>query len=720
MRRRRRPRTGPRPTRESRLEEPATFTAPRNHLALWVLRLLIHEGVYDRLCQSGSWPSNDIQEAIHLSHELAIESNRAVLRQLLSKQLRRLERNEPVRDTLLFRNIAKLGKLLGLSAVDELLLAFAVTLECEEGLRDCFAALGNLPHRRVCDLIAGALGVSRPRVRKALRPGGVLLDTRLLELQLDRYQRNSQPVAIMDDLERLLLREHRDDESLMSFFFRPSPATALGRDDFAHVSDELELVVRYLRAALRRRKRAVNVLVHGPPGTGKTELARVAGAVVGAPLFEVSCSSDGGEALNGAQRFGAFRLCQRVLANTPGSVVLFDEIEDVFPRQISRLFGLMQSGSDKGWTNRLLESNPVPTLWVGNDIDQVDPAFIRRFDLIIELLPPPPRVRRRILEHHCGRLPVGPDWLTRTAQDERLHPGHIERATRVAKTIAPRSAAATERLLTRVIDGNLRACSGAGAAPRRARADACAYDLSLVNASLDLERLATGLGRTGAGTLCLHGPPGTGKSAFVTYLADRLGLPLHSRRASDLISCYVGSTEANLARMFRQATAQQALLFLDEADSFLQDRRRAYRSWEITEVNELLVQMESFDGIFVCATNLMESLDPAVFRRFALKARLDPLTPDQRWRMLAQTLAGLGVTLAEDGASQGLRRQLDRLSNLTPGDYAAVARRGRLLGETPDGARFVAALEEECAFKDGERRAVGFVTGGPLTRKVGT
>ncbi|MBW2456332.1 MAG: ATP-binding protein, partial [Deltaproteobacteria bacterium] len=415
-----------------------------------------------------------------------------------------------------------------------------------------------------------------------------------------------------------------------------------------------------------------------------------------------------------------FRLCQRVLAKGRGALVLFDEIEDVFPRQISRLFGLMSSGSDKSWTNRLLESNPVPTLWVGNDIDQVDTAFLRRFDLIIELLTPPPQVRRRILESHCGRLRVGADWLTRVARDERLHPGHIERATRVAKTIAPRGAAETEQLLSRVIDGNLRACGGKGGSSQRIRSDACAYDLSLVNATMDLERLVEGLARSRSGTLCLYGPPGTGKSAFVATLADRLGLPLHSRRASDLISCYVGSTEANLARMFRQAKAQQALLFLDEADSFLQDRRRAQRSWEITEVNELLVQMESFEGIFVCATNLIDTLDQAVFRRFALKARLDPLTPEQRWRMLAATLERLGAKLAEGETSAELRRKLDRLASLTPGDFAAVARRTRLLGEATDGAGFVVALQEECTFKDSERRPVGFVREGPRARQAGT
>ena len=81
--------------------------------------------------------------------------------------------------------------------------------------------------------------------------------------------------------------------------------------------------------------------------------------------------------------------------------------------------------------------------------------------------------------------------------------------------------------------------------------------------------------------------------------------------------------------MFAAARQQNAVLVLDEADSFLSDRRGARQSWEVTQVNELLTQMEAFDGIFICTTNLMEKLDPASLRRFAFKVRFDPMTPDQ-------------------------------------------------------------------------------------------
>ena len=64
--------------------------------------------------------------------------------------------------------------------------------------------------------------------------------------------------------------------------------------------------------------------------------------------------------------------------------------------------------------------------------------------------------------------------------------------------------------------------------------------------------------------------------------------------------------------MFEEAKEEGAVLLLDEADSFLQDRASLKQSWEVTQVNELLTQMESFDGLFVCSTNLMDKLDLAI------------------------------------------------------------------------------------------------------------
>lgn len=84
-----------------------------------------------------------------------------------------------------------------------------------------------------------------------------------------------------------------------------------------------------------------------------------------------------------------------------------------------------------------------------------------------------------------------------------------------------------------------------------------------------------------------------------------MGRPLLVRRGSDLMSMWLGGSEKNVAEAFREAEAENAVLLIEEVDSFLQDRRGAQRSWEVTLVNEMLTQMESFEGLFIASTNLM-------------------------------------------------------------------------------------------------------------------
>ena len=127
--------------------------------------------------------------------------------------------------------------------------------------------------------------------------------------------------------------------------------------------------------------------------------------------------------------------------------------------------------------------------------------------------------------------------------------------------------------------------------PQRAPAE---FDPALVRSKTDPVQLADRFARWGARrvSLCLSGPPGTGKSAFVRYLAERMGLEVEQKRASDLLSMWVGGTEKQIAAAFAQAREDRHFLVFDEADSLLADRRLAHRSWEVSQVNEMLTWME--------------------------------------------------------------------------------------------------------------------------------
>jgi transitional endoplasmic reticulum ATPase len=193
----------------------------------------------------------------------------------------------------------------------------------------------------------------------------------------------------------------------------------------------------------------------------------------------------------------------------------------------------------------------------------------------------------------------------------------------------------------------------------------------------------------------LSGPPGAGKSAFARHLADRLGLEVLEKRFADLSSMWLGESEKAIAAAFEEAADLRAFLVVDEADSLLRDRGSAFHSWEVTQVNEMLSQMERHAYPFACTTNAPDVLDPAAARRFLFKVRFEAMTPQQI--ALAYRCA-FGV---EAPAS------VLKLRGLTPGDFAIVARKATAL--SGDGLRIAEWLEEEAIAKPGaSRRQIGF------------
>jgi SpoVK/Ycf46/Vps4 family AAA+-type ATPase len=240
---------------------------------------------------------------------------------------------------------------------------------------------------------------------------------------------------------------------------------------------------------------------------------------------------------------------------------------------------------------------------------------------------------------------------------------------------------------------------------RKAMSATMGYRIDALNADHDLGTMLSGLNHHPQARLCLYGPPGTGKTALGHHMAEVLNMPLLVKRASDLLDALVGKTEHNIAKMFREANKERAILMLDEADSFLRDRKGAKRSWEVTQVNELLTQMESYEGIFICSTNLMNDLDEASIRRFDFKIKLDYLKPGQALLLFRQALKDMGSSVP--GAGSPWQQKLSRLSNLTPGDFALVLRQHRIVADSLTASTLYTALEKESRFKQGDHAKAG-------------
>ncbi len=652
-------------------------------ITLWCLRILVQLGGHRNLVSRFGEPQPRILEAIGLGHAPRPAWEEALSLDGLATFLAHLARKRPRLQGPLADNLATLGEALGLSKAEREVLAFAELMDRDPGLDDTGDTLGNhLTDEHFSRALAVILDLPLGDIRRALSPQGALLSSGLCGLDHDPT-RMAQKLALIPGLVHALGSPLERPEDLFGLFLRPGGECRLTLADFDHLGRDLQLLQRALSHALEHRSQGCNLLVHGPSGTGKTQLARALAKALGAVLLEVRIEGspvDGGrrrgppanEPLDPDDRVRTYRVAQRLLAQRPNLLVLFDEIEDVFPATLQGL--LRQAPPSKAWINDLLETNPVPTLWVSNSIGQLDPALVRRFSLVVELDNPTRRVRRRLLGERLGQAGVSPAWLERMADNPNLSPALIERAANQAEILGEAPAGELEQSLERAL-GNTLEAMGLPRKGRGASRDPTGYRLDFLNADTDLLAITEGLRADPRGRLCLYGPPGTGKTAFAAHIARSLDRPLLARRASDLLSKWVGDTERHLSALFREAEREQAVLFLDEADSLLRERAGAQHGWEVTQVNELLTQMEDFEGLFLAATNLMDTLDEASLRRFDLKVRFDSLRPAQTEALFTQVLAEQGVATEIDGAIGDGLAQLDRL---TPGDFAVVIRQLRI------------------------------------------
>ena len=132
-------------------------------------------------------------------------------------------------------------------------------------------------------------------------------------------------------------------------------------------------------------------------------------------------------------------------------------------------------------------------------------------------------------------------------------------------------------------------------------------------------------------SLLFWGPPGVGKTACAEGMAHELERPILVVDYSQIQNCYIGVTEKNIVRIFREARARDAVLFWDEADAMFFDRDLAHSTWEVRDVNVLLQELERFEGLCILATNRKLSLDPALERRISLKVEFK--RPDRKQRL---------------------------------------------------------------------------------------
>nr|WP_160222146.1 ATP-binding protein [Haemophilus parainfluenzae] len=681
---------------EYKLNPPTVSSYTENMM----LKVLFEHKGFSEVFRETSWRSDEIASAFGLPEELENDKNlRTVARQLLKERYKTLQKSTALLPELwkqAYENLATLAEFLQLNPVEHELLRFAMHLRSEGAMRDLFGYLPKSDLQRTAAIMADLLKQPKNQILSALKKGS----------KLDAYgliDRDYRPDSVHDYLdwgETLdfdeFVTQPLNENVLLKSCTEVAQVPSLQLDDFAHIAGMKEMMLTYLQQALKHHQKGVNLLIYGVPGTGKTEFAGLLAQALEISAYNITYMDSDGDVVKAEQRLNYSRLAQMLL-NGKQALLIFDEIEDVFN---GSLMERSVAQKNKAWTNQLLENNNVPMIWLSNSVSGIDPAFLRRFDFILEM-PDLPLKNKSALITQLTEGKLSQAYVQHFAKVRSLTPAILSRTIRVAKELNTSNFAET---LLMMFNQTLKSQNKPKIEPLvLGKAD---YNLDYVACNDNIHRISEGLKRSKKGRICCYGPPGTGKTAWAVWLAERLDMPLLLRQGSDLLNPYVGGTERNIAQAFEQAKADNALLVLDEVDTFLFSRDGAERSWERSQVNEMLTQIERFEGLMVVSTNLIEVLDPAALRRFDLKLKFDYLTLPQRLGFAKQQAEILGLpSLSEEDLSQ-----IESLNLLTPGDFAAVARRHQFspFQKVQD---WLSALQGECEVKpafSATTRRIGF------------
>lgn len=490
---------------------------------------------------------------------------------------------------------------------------------------------------------------------------------------------------------------------------RPN-AGALGRlhpDDRAIVSDLLN------RKHTLTSDSGVNVLLYGPRSIDKEGL--VADLLTQNNLAMITLAPGIPEREMGAIAYVA----QRYVAFTaPQAVLVLPSADQILTRtrrgmKSFAFFSVEMDDEveDADTDAALLSFNPAKTLWLVNAPDRLSEDNLGRFLYVSEVKAASRAERLAEIESILEDLDVSPELHKELSQHLRLSEQQLKSAYRLVEQVAqpgpdvwlPEGVERNTRehrevLIRRMIDQSQRAMNRREREHLRQPVTTYSLDLLNLNSSFPVPKIIQSLKHRQQGTLCFYGLPGTGKTQLAEHIAVQLDRPIIMKRASELTNKYIGESEKNIRAMFDEATEEGAVLFLDEADTFLMDRARAQHSWETSSVNEMLQGMERFRGIFICATNLFDTLDRAALRRFTFKLQFNSLDEDQRWAMLCNE-AKLDPSTMAPAEVEHIKNELLLMYELTPGDFATIQRKVELMGQPLTLAEWLKELESEANFK---------------------
>jgi transitional endoplasmic reticulum ATPase len=496
-------------------------------------------------------------------------------------------------------------------------------------------------------------------------------------------------------------------------FFTPLSGKPIPLDHYLIEPAQTDHLLKLLKD---KPETSTHILLYGPPGTGKSSYVQGLAKALKLPAYEIIRDEEN----TTQKRRAAIIACLNMTNQDNGSLIVVDEADNI----LNTRFSWFSRGEtqDKGWLNQLLEEPGARMIWISNTIDNIEESVLRRFAFSLQFKPFTQRQRiqlwESVLRSHKAKGWLEAGEIIELAKKYKVSAGAISLAVKKALEAKTTSKKEFKLALTLALEAH-QTLLNQGEKPVDKNQIEKAYSLEGLNIEGEVDTMISQLKAFDHYlrqaekdpimnmNLLFPGAPGTGKSELARYIAGLLDREIIVKRASDLQNPFIGMTEKYIRQAFDQAEREEAVLIIDEADTFLFKRDQAFRSWEISFTNEFLTQMERFRGLLICTTNRLSGLDQASIRRFNYKIKFNYLTPGGNIVFYQKLLSPLFKNPLPIKAEASLKN----ITDLAPGDFKIVRDHFSFIPEEKiNHSNLVQALKAEADLKKSleGRKVLGF------------